>query len=397
MSFEELRLYHYKLAAQGNEQQAIEAFQALVSNAESQMQNALSDLDGALQYVLEGEKQHPNRIDVIKTKGAAIDQVKPADPSQKTTSPFGAASNVALPLGQPSASSTFSVSSAPTFGQLSASKSVFGQPSVPAFGQPSFGQAATLDRPATSFGQPSSTFGKPSIATSTFGQSSAPYPFGASQKSSTSSGEASNPFQRSSTVQASSQPSIFGQSSGPAQGGPFARASPTIDANPFSQKPSAKSGGTTPQNSKASPSPFTPLTISDHAQSSTATSSPFAQQNGPPGSTATTSPFATRPSVIGQTSGTQLRKDSQGRLLTWNGKPVSYIDEEPCYRNSNGSWQRIWFPDGPPTFMNSASLPDEVYDDATKANYMYVKEKGAFKDGVMPLLPPKREWCDWTL
>lgn len=36
-----------------------------------------------------------------------------------------------------------------------------------------------------------------------------------------------------------------------------------------------------------------------------------------------------------------------------------------------------------------------MYDEATKENYRYLKERGTFKDGIMPELPPKREWCTW--
>lgn len=76
--------------------------------------------------------------------------------------------------------------------------------------------------------------------------------------------------------------------------------------------------------------------------------------------------------------------------------PVRYFDDEPCYKGNDGSWQRVWFPDGPPVFAKTVDLPDEAYDEATKANYRHLKEAGTFKDGIMPALPPKREWCSWN-
>ena len=75
--------------------------------------------------------------------------------------------------------------------------------------------------------------------------------------------------------------------------------------------------------------------------------------------------------------------------------PVRYFDDEPCYKGNDGDWRRVWFPDKPPVFTKTVDLPDEVYDEATKADYRYLKQTGTFKDGIMPALPPKREWCSW--
>lgn len=175
-SFEELRIRHYELAAQGNQQQAIQEAQTLVENAEQQMQAVLDDVDGAIRYVIGGENEHPNRIDVTHAKG-----VLPAS-------------------GQTSAPITFARPSAPAFAQSSAPTSSFGQAS-------SFGQPATLGRPTTSFGQPPSSFGQSSIPTPVFGQPAATQPL--------------NPFGQSS---ASSQPSSFSQTSDPGQPSSFAQA-----------------------------------------------------------------------------------------------------------------------------------------------------------------------------
>ena len=64
LSFEELRLRHYELAALGSPQKAIQEAQSLVNNAEQQIKNTLDDIDGAVNYIVNGEKQHPNRHDI---------------------------------------------------------------------------------------------------------------------------------------------------------------------------------------------------------------------------------------------------------------------------------------------------------------------------------------------
>jgi nucleoporin NUP42 len=90
-----------------------------------------------------------------------------------------------------------------------------------------------------------------------------------------------------------------------------------------------------------------------------------------------------------------IRKDISGRLTEFKGRPISYIDGQPCTRRSDGLWERIWFPDGPPKWKKAPDLSDDAYDEKTVAQYKYWKETGTFKDGIMPELPPKREWCSW--
>ena len=397
MSFEELRTRHYELAIQGKEQQAMREAQALISNAEDQMRNALSNLDGAIDYVLNGERQHPNRIDICNAKVAGIGQAQNTNPIQQNPSSFGQASDAAPAFGNPTVPSSLGVSSASTFGKPSALTSTFGQPSAPAFGQSSFGQASLLGRPSTSFGQPSS---------STFGQPSAPNPFDRSQQSPATLNQASNPFQRSTTGQGNNpfQPSSApSQPSGPGHVGPFVQPSAMSSAaNPFATKTPVQTNDTAVQNSTPPRNPFALATTMVPPQPSGTMSSPFArtgptQQNGGTSSAATASSTTPKPSIGRQISSAEMQKDSQGRLRTWNSKPVSYIDDEPCYSGNDGNLQRIWFPDGAPAFVNSAGLPDEAYDDVTKEKYMFLNRTGTFKDGIMPLLPPKREWCNWNL
>ena len=443
-SFEELRVRHYELAAQGNQQQALQEAQALVNNAEQQIQTALNDLDGAVKYIINGEDEHPNRLDICKAKGATPTQPHASVPGQQIASTFGQPSRSAPAFGQPSASSAFGEPSAnslgrsfaptSTFGQPSASISTFGKPSAPMFGQPSqpsaLGQASTLGPPTTSFGQPSSTFGKPSIPAPTFGQPSAPGPFGASQQQ-------PNAFEKPSGPNSVPQPSAvaknpFGQPLAPTQsstfGQPSALSQPSAFGRPSTLKPSpafgqpARSGATNgfSQTSTAPANPFAqptaPSTTVTFSQPSTAAPNAFGQRkpstaNQPVPSfgqsfshSNTTKPSTNLASnrtdvrITSEqgTSSVQMQKDSQDKITSWKGMPVEYFEDEPCYKGNDGNWQRIWFSEGPPVFKKTVDLPDEAYDDATKTNYQHLREAGTFKDGIMPILPPKREWCNWN-
>ena len=448
-SFEELRVRYYELAAQGNKQQAIQEAQALVNNADQQIQTALNDVDGAIKYIINGGNEHPNRLDVCRAKGVAQTQPQTLTSNQQTALTFGQPSGSTL--SQPSQPSAFGMPSATsfgqpsaTFGQPSAPTSSFGQPSASTFGQPSqpssFGQPSTLGRPTTSFGQPSSTFGKPSISAPTFGQPSAPGPFGKPSISAPTFGQpsapgpfgaplqqASNVFGNSSGPDSLPQPTAtannpFGQPLAPTHSSPFGKPSapsqPTAFGRPSTSNPSpafgqpALSGATTgfSQTSTAPSNPFaqptTPSTTSTFGLPSIAAPVSFGQratsQNLGPSSTVQplTGPAPNRldvRSTSGQgTNGVQIQKDSHNKVTSWKGMSVRYFDDEPCYKGNDGNWQRIWFPDGPPVFAKTVELPDEAYDEATKANYTHLRQTGTFKDGVMPALPPKRQWCNWN-
>ena len=442
-SFEELRVRHYELAAQGNQQQALQEAQILVNNAEQQIQTALNDLDGAVKYIINGEDVHPNRLDSCKAKGATPTQPHVSAPSQQIPSTFGQPSRSAPAFGQPSASSAFGGPSAnsfgqpfastSTFGQPSASISTFGKPSAPAFGQPSqpsaFGQASTLGSSTTSFGQPSSTFGKPSIPAPTFGQPSAPGPFGASHQQPNAFGKppgatsvpqpsaaAQNPFgqplapTQSSTFgqpSALSQPSAFGRPStlnpSPAFGQPaisgatsgFSSTS-TAPANPFAQPTAPSTSVTFSQPSTAAPNAFGQRKPSTANQPVPSFSQSFGHSNAKPSANLASNRTDVRITSVPGTSSVQMEKNSEDKITSWRGMPVQYFEDEPCYKGNDGYWQRIWFPDGPPVFKKTVDLPDEAYDEATKTNYQHMREAGTFKDGIMPILPPKREWCNWN-
>ena len=435
-SFEEIRVRHYELTAQGNQQQAIGEYQTLVNNAEQQCRTALNDVDGAIKYILNGENEHPNRNDICKAKGALPTQPHLQAPSQQLTSAFGQPSNPGPTFGQPSALSTFGK---PAFDQPSAPASTFGQPS---FGQPSvFGKPSPLGQPSAGFSQPSSTFGKPSFPAPTFGQPSAPGAFGQPQNASPFGASAST----TGSMQTDQPRNTFGQPSTSPQPSSFGQPSSSTQPNPFGQ-PSAPS-----QSSPfAKLSPFSQPTTSNTTTAPTQPTAALANPFGQPSAPQTTRPFAnpptTAPTAFGQPSKTRIyyanrpvpsfgfdipaftaslpstytstnhtnnaitaptpttasqapanvQKDAQNKLRTWNDKSVTYIDEEPCFKSPEGYWTKIWFPDGPPVFKKSEELPEELYDEGVKEKYRYLKEHGVFKGGVIPELPPRREWVGWN-
>lgn len=245
-SFEELRTRHYELAAQGNQQQAIQEAQSLVNNAEQQMQAVLNDVDGAIKYVIDGESQHPNRLDITNAKG------------------------VSTASGQPSAPSSFARPPAPLFNQPSASTSNSGQPS-------SFGQPATLGRPTTNFGQPSSSFGQSSLPTPAFGQPA----FGAAPQNTPSPfGAKSGPSATSQVIATTSSPNTFGQPSAPQQPGLFNQPSAPTQPSSFGQAPAPSQTGVFGR--PTAPSSFGQTTASaGTAQTSATPPNPFGRQAAP--------------------------------------------------------------------------------------------------------------------
>jgi nucleoporin NUP42 len=393
-------LYRYQLATSGNGQQAIQDVQNLLNNAEQQMQTALNDVDGAIKYIIDGEKQHPNRIDTCAAKGGAITQMQSTSGFQQPTSTFGQPSTFGHPSiistsSQP-ASSTFDRPAA-TFGQPSAHDSAFGQPSSlvqqpSTFGQESgFGQQSQLGRPSTSFGQPTSTFGQPSSSTPAFGQPAAPSVFGQSQQQ-PSAFDVPSALGTNQQNSAFSQPANpFGAPSALPQQGVFGQPSLPAAPNPFAQAPAAPSSWGQPTSTSAPPPG------SSFGQPATVQPSPFRQAPTSQSADPTTNTTFGNPNSTSASSGSQnhAQQNAQGKLVAWKGKPVTYVNDEPCFKRNDGALEKVWFPDGPPPFKKDPGLPDEAYDEATTETYMYMKEHGAFKGGIMPELPPKREWVHW--
>lgn len=402
MSFEELRLRHYELAASGRQQQAIQEAQVLLNEAEQQNATALKDIDGAIKYILDGENRHPNRHDVCKARGA--------DPS-KLHGLSGSTTSFSQPspfVSQPQALSAFGRAPTSAFSQ----PPPLGQPN-PSFGQPtSLGQPSAFARPTS---QPNATFGQPSNPGSAFGRS----PFAAAPSTAVTN-QPINPFQS-----AHSQP--FSQPPSSAPRNPFAQPATQAAPNPFGQPvPQAQnvfSRDSAPQpppqstNSFGPPLNSSPYTLAQHTSpqptsvfgNPSANLSAFSQQSKPASSSrpsnsaspsafakpsAPTVPMATPFPTKSQTP-SNARRDANGKLLSWKGQAVNYMAEIPCYKNPNGSWERIWFPDGPPAFLKPESLPDVEYDEGTIQNYLQLRQTGRFIDNIIPALPPKREWLSW--
>ena len=396
-SFEELRLRHYELAFTGNEHQAILEAQTWFTSAEQQIQTALNDVEGAIKYMINGEKEHPNRLDICQNKNVPATENQRQGVFQQGNSAFGEPSTSGL--RQPS-----------TLGQQ---PPLFGQQKSPAGQIPAFGQSAQLGRPTTGFGQATSTFGKPSslgpslgnplAPAPSFGQPSAPSAFG---KLSNLGQQPAASFGNPSTLGSSEQPSAF-----PHANNTFGQPTGSTLSNPFGQ----------PLNGLKSAFSQQPAPEATFGQAQPATVNPFAKPAvtaapnvfGQSGST--TNSLSQQPvqasSAFESKSGNPLNKppvsqnsgSSQpthatyagGKLKTWKGKTVTYVDNAPFIRSQDGNLEKVLFPDGPPPLTKSLDLQDELYDEATKENYAFMKERRKFKDGIMPSLAPKKEWCSW--
>lgn len=348
---------------------------------------------------------------------------------------------------------------APAFGAPSQPTSAFGQPSQPAgpafgapstggaFGQPTFGQSS---QPGVggAFGQPSQLggsreFRKPSQLGGGGSLWGKPNPFGAPSGGTSNAATAPAPFSgfvnapnafsqapapAAGGFGAPSQPTTsapYGAPSQPAQNNPFGQPSrglnPLTDApaapfgapspakNPFatnSQPTNTNPFGTSPAppqnnfgNNSSAPNAPNPFYTT---QSNTPASNPFGNPTLNTSNPNPASPGPVQPAVNG-TSGTTVHpplssystKDQNGRLITFKGKRVTYQNDVPGVQNMDRSWSKICFPEGSPPFYKDTEMDDSAYDESTKAVYMQMGQTGAFPGGVMPLLPPKREWCTW--
>ncbi|KAI4843045.1 hypothetical protein E4T45_08793, partial [Aureobasidium sp. EXF-8846] len=231
---EEMRVLCYKAAANGNPQSAIQAEQELITQITQQVGQILSDLDGAVKYVLDGENQHPNRIDGCQ---AAVGNV--FHKGRKMNSKFSP-NMAAQPVNQSAQTGAFGQPTAMGGG------GAFGQPSNLGGGGGGFGQASNLGQKPNPFGQPASAapaagaFGSPSALGQkpSFGQ---PAAGGFGQPS--AMGAKPNPFGQTAAAPAGA----FGQPSTLGQGGAFGQSSGATQASPFIQ---------TAQPNQAQPSPF---------------------------------------------------------------------------------------------------------------------------------------------
>lgn len=102
------------------------------------------------------------------------------------------------------------------------------------------------------------------------------------------------------------------------------------------------------------------------------------------------------PNLTGQT----VRDPATNKLRAWKGQPVTYVsDDNPCYAHPQDPTVlvHIFFPDGPPlaTTLKDAQAKDVEYTPEVEEAYKFAKQHGQFKDGVIPSVPPKNEWCSF--
>lgn len=95
---------------------------------------------------------------------------------------------------------------------------------------------------------------------------------------------------------------------------------------------------------------------------------------------------------------THAQYGADGRLLSWKGRPVQYQSgSKPCYRNDDGSLERIWFPDGPPPAARVSVPPDAEYSGEVVSVYQKLKDGGDFEEGSIPELPPNGDLTRWDV
>jgi nucleoporin NUP42 len=219
-----------------------------------------------------------------------------------------------------------------------------------------------------------------------------------------------NPFGQPAQPQAQNAPSLFGQPATaqpannpfgqPSTTSPFGQPAPAA-AKPFGQPqqapatqpfggPATTAAAPPALNAFAQPAPTTTTSTAPAAAPAAASARQAANPYGP---------GATRQHPDPSTYST---RDADGRLRTFKGRPVTYETPRnggkpvPVLRNFDGSAVRIWMPNGPPPYTaDSEAEPAQYEDEAVKEQWRYFVETGRFKDGVMPEVPPKREFCLW--
>ena len=351
VSFEELRLRHYELAASGREQEAIQEAQQLYNSAEQQIQQALNDIPGAIRYITEGANQHPNRLDIINGSAAGPAKTPFTGTSGSSINPFVSSGNSAM---SPSGLTPTTSSGGSAFGAPSQLQSAFSNPSG------SYGKSVSNlgQQQSNPFGQPPAN----PFAAQTLRPSN-PFTVAAGPKFGEATPPTTNPFAQATTSTAPA----FGQPTQPTSG--FTSVGQSAPSTGFGSIP--------PASSAPNANPF--------AQSQPQTqSSPFARP------TSSSGPFNAAPAIA------NVRKDARGRLISFNNQPVTYMDDEPCKKRPDGRWEKIWFPDGPPIFQKEQELPEGYEPAKFEEEYKWVKERGSFKDGKMPNMPPIREWISWN-
>ncbi|KAK4132119.1 hypothetical protein BT67DRAFT_444018 [Trichocladium antarcticum] len=337
-----------------------------------------------------------------------------ARPAQPATPAFGQAPALGSvsPFGRPQATGGFSQPAAiepkpnpfgaPAYGQ---SAQPAGAPG--AFGQPGFGQTAALGPKPSPFGTPPAGPGAFGVsAGGAGGAQQTPSPFGQPPQPA----QTASPFgQPGPNVQPGSNPfgqpvstpaNPFGQPPQPQQppANPFgnAPASAAAPANSFGQR---VSNTQTPANPFGQPTTAPAAAAPAGAFGQPSTSAAGASVGAGAGAPGPYGPDATRqhPDINSYSS-----RGPDRMLSMFKGKPVTYempkggTKPVPMIRNFDGSMTRIWMPDGAPKYTNETEADPAQYEDPNvQQQWRAFLETGRFADGVMPEVPPKREFCAW--
>ncbi|MCJ1308699.1 hypothetical protein MMC25_002353 [Agyrium rufum] len=406
-SFEEMRVRAYELGSAGNIAQYQQEEAELIRIAEEQVLKAVKESRNAVKFVADGDKEHPNRHDIVNklenhstdTGGAPFAGNPFANVGhQASTGGFNQPANNPPPAVDPFRVSPFSTP-APQQGfgfqnmPATTTATAFGGPTT--LGSGTFGQATQLGN--NTFGQPGQS-GAPSTG---FTQQQAPSfgsnlsvpqnPQGFSQPNNASApqqptGASGFPFnapQWKTTPQAPAS-----MQSNPTQ------PQPALFGQPFSQTSNILGTSAAPQQFGVSGFPST------NSNGSTAPSvAPVAQAPTP---ALQSLPGSGQPLVPGQPN-PNATYSCDGRLLTWHNQPVTWVDGEPCIkRPQDGLLQRIWFPNGAPV-PGRAPLPEEEIgfgrpdDLVLMERYKRASQMGDWDDEGVPELSPRREWVDYDM
>ena len=319
---------------------------------------------------------------------------------------FGQAAFGSGAFGQPAQNNPFAPAAAS--GGSGQTPSPFGQPAQPgtAFGQPSQPQSTTFgqaSQPQSTFGQP--RFGQPAQTPSAFGQPAAPT-FGQGAFGTPSDA----PFGSGAPAQSNNNPFAPKHAATPSNDQPMdsiGPAAPALQPTGFGQP------------AIASANPFAAAADPRRASSIVAEPPPPAAARG----TGASHPLTNEPAAPLHYTQTLPNvppvKDANGKLISFRGQRVRYIDDppkyiegvlqpptsHPCYERPDGKGlERIWFIDGPDD-MNVRHLnkedkrgdlePQEEMTEEDKANYEHLARTGKFKDGKMPKAPPMRDMVDY--
>jgi len=435
---EELRVQCYLAQATGNLQQYEQTEREAIAAADAAAQRVLGDLDGAVNFVIQGKDVHPNREDnVHKASGvfnwserpsfSAVASGNAGGSASRSGAAFGHSHPPTSTFGQPS---TFGKPSnaGTTFGQPSNNSSTFGQASNPgAQSSPFGGQQASAFGAPSALGNGTSAFGKPSAmggAASAFGQ---PKALGGSASTFGGSGQANastqgGAFGQPSALSATSafgkpssfgsgavtghatfgQPSAFGEggfNAPPPSSGFSAFGQPSVSAG---QQPSSfgQAAQRPPAFGQAS-APSQPTPVHGHPSAPSQQTSAFGQPST--FANAATAPAATNGSTFGQplqpsnipsAFGAANKPSTFGAASATAPQPSTAATATPLGHAHPGKSANGTASGNPDAEAAPEVYADEGWRKALEEIYGYVRQNGTFKDGLVPEIPPLRAWVD---